>query len=115
MQWYALQVACQKEKVVTSALSQKGYECFLPLYSKRSVWSDRVKVLSAPLFPGYVFSRFDAQFRMPVVVTPNVRAIVGNGKVPPDPNPWLPASNHEPLECSTPSFKVTSAATVDGS
>jgi transcription antitermination factor NusG len=46
------------------------------------VWSDRVKVLSAPLFPGYVFSRFDAQFRMPVLVTPNVRAIVGNGKVP---------------------------------
>ncbi len=82
MQWYALQVACQKEKIVTSALIQKGYECFLPLYSKRSMWSDRVKVLSAPLFAGYVFSRFDAQFRTPIMVTPSVRAIVGNGKVP---------------------------------
>jgi transcription antitermination factor NusG len=80
--WYAIQVASKKEKFVASVLAEKGYECFLPLYPKRSVWSDRVKVTSVPLFPGYVFSRFDAQFRLPLLVTPNVQAVVGHGKIP---------------------------------
>ena len=80
--WYALQVSSLKEKLVESVLSEKGYECFLPLYSRRSVWSDRIKVLSVPLFGGYVFSRFDARMRLPILVTPNVHGIVGNGKAP---------------------------------
>ena len=80
--WYAIQVASRKEKQTASVLSEKGYECFLPLYSKRSVWSDRKKITSVPLFSGYVFSRFDVRFRLPILVTPNVRAIIGNGKVP---------------------------------
>ena len=80
--WYAIEVACQKEKLVASVLSEKGYECYLPLYSKRSVWSDRIRVTSVPLFCGYVFSRFDVQHRLPILVTPGVRSIVGHGKVP---------------------------------
>jgi transcription antitermination factor NusG len=80
--WYAVEVTCQKEKLVASVLSEKGYECFLPVYPKRTVWSDRIRVTSVPLFSGYVFSRFDAQFRLPILVTPGVRAIVGHGKVP---------------------------------
>jgi transcription antitermination factor NusG len=82
LSWYALQVVTKKETQVASALSQKGYECFLPVYKKRSVWSDRNKTLSVPLFSGYVFSRFNVQRRMPILVTPNVRAVIGNGKVP---------------------------------
>ena len=82
LRWYAVQVASRKEKLVASALAEKGYECFLPLYPKRSMWSDRVKVTSVPLFAGYVFSRFDVRCRLPILVTPNVRAVVGNGKIP---------------------------------
>jgi transcription antitermination factor NusG len=80
--WYAIQVASKKEKSVASVLAEKGYECFLPLYPKRSAWSDRIKVIATPLFGGYVFSRFDVRFRFPILVTPNVQAIVGNGKIP---------------------------------
>src|SRR5215217_8275654 len=80
--WYALQTVSRKEKLVTSVLSEKGYECFLPLYSKRSVWSDRIKVTSIPLFSGYVFSRFDVDVRLPILMTPGVQAVVGNGKIP---------------------------------
>jgi transcription antitermination factor NusG len=80
--WYAVQVASRKEKQTASILSEKGYECFIPLYSKRSVWSDRNKVTSVPLFSGYVFTRFDVRTRLPILVTPNVRAIVGYGNVP---------------------------------
>jgi transcription antitermination factor NusG len=82
LSWYAIQVVTKKEKQVANALLQKGYECFLPVYPKRSVWSDRSKVLSVPLFSGYVFSRFNVLRRMPILVTPNVRAVIGNGKVP---------------------------------
>lgn len=80
--WYAIQVATRKEKQIASMLSEKGYECFLPLYSKRTVWSDRVKSTTVPLFCGYVFTRLDVRFRLPVLMTPNVQGIVGAGKVP---------------------------------
>jgi transcription antitermination factor NusG len=80
--WYAIQVASKKEKLVASALTEKGYQCYLPLYPKRTQWSDRIKVTSVPLFGGYVFSRFDVRHRLPVLVTPNVLAVVGNGKIP---------------------------------
>jgi transcription antitermination factor NusG len=82
LEWYAIQVASKKEKLVASVLAEKGYECFLPVYPKRSMWSDRVKVTSVPLFAGYVFSRFDVKVRLPILVTPNVHAVIGTGKIP---------------------------------
>ena len=41
--WYALQVRPRFEKIVASTLVSKGYEGFLPLYRRRSRWSDRIK------------------------------------------------------------------------
>ena len=57
--WYALRVRPRFEKMVASALLSKGYEGFLPLYRHRSRWSDRIKEVLLPLFPGYMFCRFD--------------------------------------------------------
>jgi transcription antitermination factor NusG len=54
----------------------------LPTYKSQRQWSDRVKELQQPLFPGYLFCRFDFQSRRPVVITPGVIQIVGNGKTP---------------------------------
>jgi transcription antitermination factor NusG len=82
VEWYAIQVASKKEKLVASVLVEKGYESFVPLYPKRTIWSDRTKVTSVPLFAGYVFSRFDVRYRMPILVTPNVQTVVGHGKTP---------------------------------
>jgi transcription antitermination factor NusG len=80
--WYALHVRSQHEKIVASALRGKGYEEFLPLYRRKNRWSDRMKVIERPLFPGYVFCRFDLQKRLPILVTPGVLLIVGVGKTP---------------------------------
>lgn len=64
-------------------LVNKGYEVFLPLYSSRRLWSDRVKTLQMPLFPGYVFCRFDQYDNTtPVVTTPGIIRIISFGRTP---------------------------------
>jgi transcription antitermination factor NusG len=63
-------------------LSGKGYQTFLPTYKTRKRWKGRVREVDAALFPGYVFCHFDAQKRLPVLVTPGVISVVGQGRIP---------------------------------
>jgi transcription antitermination factor NusG len=80
--WYALKVRPRLEKQVSMNLSAKGYELFLPLYKRKTRWSDRIKVLEEPLFSGYLFCQFDVTKRLPILQTPGVRSVVGIGKCP---------------------------------
>jgi transcription antitermination factor NusG len=81
--WYALQIQIKLGSVASATLRGKGYEGFLPLYPSRRWWSDRIKTLDLPLFPGYLFCRFDVSDRlMPILTTPGVIGIVGAGKTP---------------------------------
>src|SRR3974377_2223050 len=88
-QWFALRIRSNFEKVTSEVLRQKGYEEFLPAHVTRSRWSDRTKVLERPLFPGYLFCRFNLHARLPILVTPGVVGIVGLGKMP------IPIPDHE--------------------
>jgi transcription antitermination factor NusG len=78
--WYALQVRSRKEGYVASQIQGQGFECLLPTYKSVRKWSDRVKEVEQPLFPGYLFCRFDFQNRRPVITTPGVLQIVGYGR-----------------------------------
>ena len=78
--WYALQVRSRKEGYVASQIEGQGYECLLPTYKSVRKWSDRVKEVEQPLFPGYLFCRFDSQNRRSVITTPGVLQIVGYGR-----------------------------------
>jgi transcription antitermination factor NusG len=80
--WFALQVRTRHEVGVANYLLGQGYESFLPLYKCRKRWSDRIKEVQTPLFPGYLFCRFDAQDRLPIMKTPGVMQIVGVNRVP---------------------------------
>ena len=80
--WYAIRVRSNFEQVVSAALRGKGYEEFLPAYRRRQRWSDRIKEIDAPLFPGYTFCRFDPNHRLPVLTTPGVVSIVGTSQYP---------------------------------
>ncbi len=80
--WYALQTRSNSERLVYRVLEEKGYELFLPMYSEQRRWSDRVKQINIPLFPGYVFCRLDSHNRLPILQSPGVVRIVGNGNLP---------------------------------
>jgi transcription antitermination factor NusG len=80
--WFALQVRTRWESSTAVLLSGKGYQTFLPTYKARKRWNGRLREVSAPLFPGYVFCQFDAQKRLPILITPGVLAVVGRGRVP---------------------------------
>ena len=80
--WYALHVRPRFESNVELQLAGKGYEVFLPTYACKRRWSDRVKTVVQPLFPGYAFCRFDIGARLPILVTPGVNAVIGVGKTP---------------------------------
>ena len=81
-QWFAVNTRSQREKMVAFLLHSKGYEEFLPLYETRRRWSDRMKAVEKPLFPGYVFCRFEVEKRLPILLTPGVCCIAGIGKTP---------------------------------
>jgi transcription antitermination factor NusG len=80
--WFAIRVRSNCERIVATALRNKGYEESLPVYYHRRRFSDRVKTVERPLFPGYVFGRFDPNDRLPILTTPGVVQIVGIRNVP---------------------------------
>ena len=79
--WYALQVRSRKESYVASHVLGQGFECLLPTYKSVRQWSDRKKELEQPLFPGYLFCRFDFHYRRPLITIPGVLQILGNGRI----------------------------------
>jgi len=79
LKWYAVRVKSNQENVTANSLSQSGFETFLPKqnHSPRSN-----PVAKRPLFPGYVFCRFDVCRRLPILMLSPVVNIVGIGKTP---------------------------------
>lgn len=82
LSWYAVRIQSKLGSLAFDTLRGKGYEAYLPLSRSGRRWSDRVKQLDRPLFPGYLFCRFDVRRRLPILTTPGVISIVGAGKTP---------------------------------
>jgi transcription antitermination factor NusG len=80
--WFGLHIKSNFEKVAATILEAKGLEVYFPTFRSRRRWSDRVKEIDQPLFPGYLFCRFDPYNRLPILVTPGVLSIVGVAKTP---------------------------------
>jgi len=80
--WFALQVRTRWESSTESLLAGKGFETFLPKYEARVRRNGRLKDVEFPLFPGYVFCRFDQHDRLPILVTPGVISVVSRGRLP---------------------------------
>lgn len=70
--WHALVVRHNAEKTVKATLDSRGYLSYLPLYRRQSRWSDRLKVMDAILFPGYVFCRIATGHHYTIAALPGV-------------------------------------------
>ncbi|MBI4875543.1 MAG: hypothetical protein HY822_12990 [Acidobacteria bacterium] len=80
--WFAIRVRSNYERTTSTILRGKGFDEFAALYPTKRRWSDRLKGMLVPLFPGYIFCRFNPLNRLPIVSTPGVVHIVGLGNEP---------------------------------
>ena len=88
--WFALQVIPRHEQTVDTMLAWKGHGHLLPTCRIRRKWSDRIKVIEQPLFPGYVFCRSQRSLLMALIRnTPGIIRVVSFGGKP------HPVSNEE--------------------
>lgn len=78
-QWFALHVKTRQEQAVAASLEGKCIESLVPFLEQRRRWSDRLKAVRLPLFPGYVFCRLERTARLAAVKTPGVIRLVGFG------------------------------------
>lgn len=77
--WYAIQTQFRLEKKVALELQQRGVDVFLPLRWTKNKWSDRQRLVSFPLFPGYAFVRVSSSQneRVKILRTNGVTGLVG--------------------------------------
>jgi transcription antitermination factor NusG len=82
--WYALHTRSNFEQRVADELMNKGLETFLPVVRELRQWKDRKKVITLPVFPGYVFVCFidKPSIKMNVLKTSGVVRILGRGDRP---------------------------------
>ena len=86
--WFAVRVNSNCERRTVTALTGKGYESFVPLCWQYRNWSNRIRKVERAMIPGYVFSRFNPEDRLPILTIPGVTYIVGTsaGPLPVDPD-----------------------------
>jgi transcriptional antiterminator RfaH len=75
--WYALYTRSKFERKVFDTLKGLRHEAFLPLIKEKRKWSDRLKTVETPLFPGYVFVRVTAATLPQMLWIPGVARFVG--------------------------------------
>lgn len=81
--WYVIQTKPKKEEEATSYLSNKGVEIFGPLIEAFTTRNVRVTKELKPLFPGYIFGRFDLEQNYPLVRWGRgVKCVLGFGGYP---------------------------------
>ena len=61
MNWYVIQTKPKKEEEAKSYLSIKGLEIFGPLIENFSARNGKITKELKPLFPGYIFGKFDLE------------------------------------------------------
>lgn len=98
--WYAVWTRSRHEQVVLQQLVEKRVEAFLPTVTRWSRWKDRRKQIEFPLFPGYVFARFDPAGRLAILKCSGVVSIVSFNNEP-APVPDQEIANIQTLVAST--------------
>ena len=76
--WYVIRVRSQAERLVQLGLHQKKFEVINPTYQALSIRRDRRKVLTRPIFKGYIFIRtlLNPEYHLEILKTPGVVEIL---------------------------------------
>lgn len=83
MAWYVVQTKPRKEGEAVSYLSLNGLEVFNPLMEAFTPRNGRINKELKPLFPGYIFGKFDLEQNYPLVRWGRgVKKILGFGGYP---------------------------------
>jgi len=81
--WYVIQTKPKKEEEATSYLSTKGVEIFSPLLESFTTRNAKITEGLKPLFPGYIFGKFDLEQNYPLVRwARGVKCVLGFGGYP---------------------------------
>ena len=78
--WYVLRVRSQAERLVHMSLYHKQFEILNPTYQALSIRKDRRKMLTKPIFNGYMFIRtlLNPECHLEILKTPGVVEILKN-------------------------------------
>ncbi len=81
--WYVIQTKPKKEEEAESYLSTRGVEMFGPLIETFALRNGGMTKALKPLFPGYLFGKFDLEQNYPLVRwARGVKKILGFGGYP---------------------------------
>ena len=61
MRWYVAETQPRKESYAAEHLARQRFDWFLPRYRKTRRHARKFDTVLAPLFPGYIFVRFDRE------------------------------------------------------
>ena len=74
--WYVLRVRSQAERLVHVRLHHKQFEVLNPTYQELSIRRDRRKVLTRPIFNGYMFVRMRSAWYTLGCITNSLRCSI---------------------------------------
>lgn len=83
MRWYVLNTRSNREKQAEQNIRCIGVECFLPRLQEERTIRGKVRIVTVPLFPGYLFVRVNlSEHYRAVTYARGVRKIVEFGAIP---------------------------------
>jgi transcriptional antiterminator RfaH len=82
--WYVVQTQVNAEKKAVAHLERQGFTTYLPRYLKRRRHARRIDMITAPLFPRYLFVTIDVttQRWRSICSTVGVSRLVSSGDTP---------------------------------
>ncbi len=81
--WYAVNTKTRCEAIACASLAHHGVEVFLPMLRERKVLRGECRPTTSPLFPRYLFAKFDVSSQLRAVTyARGVKAIVTFGSGP---------------------------------
>jgi transcriptional antiterminator RfaH len=81
--WYAVNTKMRCEAIACANLEHYGVEVFLPMLKERKVLRGEYRPTTTPLFPGYLFAKFDVSIQLRAVsYARGVKRIVTFGSGP---------------------------------